>query len=131
MTIMQVQARIHAAHGRFAEAIAGLTKIVEFFDGRQMAVAPLARALNFRADAYLGKGDADAALADARVRSKSRAACRATSPGRVSPVSHCCPSRAYRRAAATTTPRDSPPARRSRISSRRSVLSIRTRDAQH
>ena len=35
MTIMQVQARIHAARGRFAEAIAGLTKIVEFFDGRQ------------------------------------------------------------------------------------------------
>jgi tetratricopeptide (TPR) repeat protein len=66
MTIMQVQARIHAARGRFAEAIAGLTKIVEFFDGRHMAVAPLARALNFRADAYLGEGDKDAALADAR-----------------------------------------------------------------
>src|SRR4030095_2422331 len=66
MVIMQVQARIDAAHGRFPEAIAGLTKIVEFYDGRDMAVAPLARALNFRADAYLGKGDADAALADAR-----------------------------------------------------------------
>jgi tetratricopeptide (TPR) repeat protein len=66
MTIMQVQARIHAARGRFAEAVAGLTKIVEFFDGRSMAVAPLARALNFRADAYLGQGDANAALADAR-----------------------------------------------------------------
>jgi eukaryotic-like serine/threonine-protein kinase len=66
MTIMQVQARIHAARGRFAEAVAGLTRIVEFFDGRQMAVAPLARALNFRADAHLGKGDTDAALADAR-----------------------------------------------------------------
>ena len=35
MTIMQVQARIDAARGRFAEAITGLTKIVEFFDGRQ------------------------------------------------------------------------------------------------
>jgi serine/threonine protein kinase/tetratricopeptide (TPR) repeat protein len=66
MTIMQVQARIHAARGRFDEAIAGLTKIVEFFDGRSMAVAPLARALNFRADAYLWKGDADSAYADAR-----------------------------------------------------------------
>jgi tetratricopeptide (TPR) repeat protein len=66
MTIMQVQARIHAARGRFAEAVTGLTKIVEFFDGRQMAVAPLARALNFRADAYLGEGNPDAALADAR-----------------------------------------------------------------
>jgi hypothetical protein len=66
MVIMQVQARIDAAHGRFPQAIAGLTKIVEFYDGRDMAVAPLARALNFRADAQLGKGDADAAMADAR-----------------------------------------------------------------
>jgi hypothetical protein len=61
-----VQARIHAARGRFDEATTGLTKVVEFFDGRDMAVAPLARALNFRADANLGKGDTDAALADAR-----------------------------------------------------------------
>jgi len=66
MLIMQVQARIDSAHGRFPEAIAGLTKIVEFYDGRGMAVAPLVRALNFRADAQLGKGDADAAMADAR-----------------------------------------------------------------
>ncbi len=66
MTILQVQARVHAARGRFAEAVAELTKIVEFFDGRQMAVAPLVRALNFRADAYLGTGEPDAALADAR-----------------------------------------------------------------
>ena len=66
MLIMQVQARIDAAHGRFGEAVAGLTKIVDFFDGRHMAVAPLVRALNLRADAYLSKGDANAALADAR-----------------------------------------------------------------
>jgi tetratricopeptide (TPR) repeat protein len=66
MMILQVQARIHAAHGRFPEAISGFTKIVEFFDGRQMAVAPLARALNFRADANLGQGDQDAGLADAQ-----------------------------------------------------------------
>jgi tetratricopeptide (TPR) repeat protein len=66
MTIMQVQARIAAARGRYSDAVAGLTKIVEFFDGRGMAVAPLARALNFRADAYLGEGNSDAALADAR-----------------------------------------------------------------
>jgi eukaryotic-like serine/threonine-protein kinase len=66
MMIMQVQARVDAAHGRFAPAIAGLTKIVEFYDGRSMAVAPLVRALNFRADAHLGRGDADAAMPDAR-----------------------------------------------------------------
>jgi tetratricopeptide (TPR) repeat protein len=66
MIIMQVQARIHAARGRYPEAIAGLTKIVEFYDGRSMAVAPLVRALNFRAEAYLGQGNTDAALADTR-----------------------------------------------------------------
>jgi tetratricopeptide (TPR) repeat protein len=66
MTIMQVQARIHAARGRLDEAAAGLTKVVEFFDGRHMAVAPLARALNYRAEAYLAGGNTDAALADAR-----------------------------------------------------------------
>jgi serine/threonine protein kinase len=66
MTILQVQARVHAARGRFGEAVAGLTKIVEFFDGRKMTVAPLARALNFRAEAHLGQGDKDAALADAQ-----------------------------------------------------------------
>jgi len=66
MTFVQVQARIHTARGRFDEAIAGLTKSVEFYDGRGMAVAALARALNFRAEAYLGKGYTDAALADAR-----------------------------------------------------------------
>jgi eukaryotic-like serine/threonine-protein kinase len=66
MVILQVQARIQAARGRYPEAIAGLTRIVEFFDGRSMAVAPLVRALNFRADAQLNAGNADAALADAR-----------------------------------------------------------------
>jgi tetratricopeptide (TPR) repeat protein len=66
IVIMQVQARIDAAHGRFPEAISGLTKIVEFYDSRGMAVAPLVRALNLRADAQLGKGDADAAMTDAR-----------------------------------------------------------------
>jgi tetratricopeptide (TPR) repeat protein len=65
-TITQVQARIDAEHGRFPEAIAGLTQIIEFFDGRKMAVAPVVRALNFRGDVYLRAGNADAALADAR-----------------------------------------------------------------
>jgi hypothetical protein len=54
-----------------------------------MAVAPLVRALNFRADAQLGKGDADARWRMHVVRSKSRVACKATSPGRVSPVNRC------------------------------------------
>lgn len=66
MIILQVQARIHAGRGRYPEAVAGLTKIVEFYDGRSMAVAPLVRALNFRAESYLGTRDTDAALADTR-----------------------------------------------------------------
>jgi serine/threonine protein kinase len=65
-TILQLRARIEAERGRFAEAIAGLTEIIGFFDGRQMAVAPLVRALNFRGDVYLRAGNTDAALADAR-----------------------------------------------------------------
>jgi serine/threonine-protein kinase len=65
-TFLQLRARIAAAHGRFPEAIAGLTEIIEFFDGRQMAVAPVVRALNFRGDAHLRVGDTNAAMADAR-----------------------------------------------------------------
>jgi tetratricopeptide (TPR) repeat protein len=66
MAIQQVQARIDAAHGRYPEAIAGFTKIVAFFDGRQMAVAPLARVLIARGDTNLQAGNAEAALADGR-----------------------------------------------------------------
>ena len=66
MTILQVQARIDAAHGRVSEAIAGVSKVVEFFDGRQMAVAAVVRALNLRGDLYLRAGNPDAAMADAR-----------------------------------------------------------------
>jgi serine/threonine-protein kinase len=65
-TFLQLRARLAAEHGRFPEAIMGLTEIIEFFDGRQMAVAPVVRALNFRGDVHLRAGDADAALADAR-----------------------------------------------------------------
>jgi tetratricopeptide (TPR) repeat protein len=66
MTILQVQARIDAAHGRVTEAIAGVSKVVEFFDSRQMAVAGVVRALNLRGDLYLRAGNADGAMADAR-----------------------------------------------------------------
>ena len=65
MAVLQAQARIDAAHARLPEAIAGLTRIVQFFDDRHMAVAPLVRTLLIRGDVYLRQGDTDAALADA------------------------------------------------------------------
>ena len=64
MTILQVQARVDAARGRQPEAIAGFTKVIEFFDGRQMTVAPLVRALVARGEAQLAAGNLDAAMAD-------------------------------------------------------------------
>lgn len=66
MTILQVRARLDAERGRLPQSIAGLSRIVEFFDGREMRVAALVRALNARGDVYLRSGDAVAAMADAR-----------------------------------------------------------------
>jgi eukaryotic-like serine/threonine-protein kinase len=65
MTIGLVQARVDAARGRMSEAVTGLTQVVEFFDGRHMAVAPLARVLIVRGDVYLKQGNFSAAIADA------------------------------------------------------------------
>ena len=65
MTIRLVQARVDAARGRLSEAVTGLTQVVEFFDGRHMAVAPLARVLIVRGDVYLKQGNMTAAIADA------------------------------------------------------------------
>jgi hypothetical protein len=62
---MQIQARIAAARGRTPEALSGFTSVIEFFDRRGMAVAPVARMLGARAEIHLGSGDTTAALADA------------------------------------------------------------------
>jgi hypothetical protein len=48
------------------ESIAGLSRIIDFFDGREMRVAAVVRALNIRGDVYLRDGNLDGALADAR-----------------------------------------------------------------
>jgi serine/threonine-protein kinase len=66
MAILQLQARIDAERGQLTEAIAGLSRIVEFFDGRGMRVAAVVRALNLRSDVRLRQGDPDAAIADAQ-----------------------------------------------------------------
>src|SRR4029453_7840631 len=63
--IMQLQARVDAEHGHYPEAIAELTKIIEFFDGRGMKIAAVVRVLHVRGDVYLRAGDMDAAMADA------------------------------------------------------------------
>jgi tetratricopeptide (TPR) repeat protein len=65
MSIRYVGARIAAARGRTAEALAGYTNVIEFFDRRGMAVAPVSRTLNARAEVHLKTGDVTAALADA------------------------------------------------------------------
>jgi len=65
MAYFMAEARVAAARGRLPEAIAGFTKIVEFFDGRQMTVAPLARVLIARGEAELASDDVGAARADA------------------------------------------------------------------
>jgi tetratricopeptide (TPR) repeat protein len=66
MAILQLQARIDAERGRLSESISGLSRIVEFFDGRGMRVAAIVRALNLRSDVHLRQGDPDAAIADAQ-----------------------------------------------------------------
>jgi tetratricopeptide (TPR) repeat protein len=65
MSIVYVSARIAAARGRTAEALAGYSNVIDFFDRRGMAVAPVSRTLNARAEVNLKIGDVTAALADA------------------------------------------------------------------
>ena len=64
MVFLQAEARLDVWRGKLPQAIASFTKIVEFYDGRQMTVAPLARVLIARGDAHLKAGDTDAASAD-------------------------------------------------------------------
>ena len=80
MTIGLVQARVDAARDRLPEAITRLTRIVEFFDSRQMAVAPLVRVLIFRGDVYLKQGNFSAAIADAERALKVSRALRGDKP---------------------------------------------------
>jgi len=65
MAYVMAEARVAGARGRLPEAIAGFTKIVRFFDGRQMTVAPLARVLIARGEAELDSDDVGAARQDA------------------------------------------------------------------
>jgi tetratricopeptide (TPR) repeat protein len=66
LIIRQMQARIDAANGHLPEAITQLSSIIEFYDGRGLAVAPVVRVLLVRADVYLKQENAGAAMADAQ-----------------------------------------------------------------
>jgi serine/threonine-protein kinase len=66
IAILQIQARIAAARGRVAEALAGYSATIDFYDSRHIAVGQLTRSLTLRADAYLQQGSEREALADAQ-----------------------------------------------------------------
>ena len=66
VTIRYLKGRLAAAHGDLPQALSQLTTTIDFFDQRGMAVAPVTRALNARADAHLKNGDIVAARTDAR-----------------------------------------------------------------
>lgn len=65
-TIRYVKGRIAGVKGDLAQADALLTQTIEFFDRRQMAISPVTRALNARAEIKLRAGNVAAARADAQ-----------------------------------------------------------------
>jgi serine/threonine-protein kinase len=65
LSIKWVQARIDAAHGRHAEAIAGLTEVIAAHDKRKSLTGALTVMLRARSDVHLQAGQLAAAEADA------------------------------------------------------------------
>jgi serine/threonine protein kinase len=61
-----IEAKLAAAHGDFAHAVAAYTHAIEFFDARNIKVGALVAALYGRGDVHLRNGDIAAALADAQ-----------------------------------------------------------------
>jgi serine/threonine-protein kinase len=80
MSIVYIGARVAAARGRTADALAGYAKVIDFFDSRGMAIAPVARTLNARAEIHLQTGDVAAALADVERSLKIARATQGNSP---------------------------------------------------
>jgi len=66
MNILYAKARVDLERGKYPEALAGLTRIIAFFDGRGVTVAAIVRALTLRAEVQLRQGSSTAAMADAR-----------------------------------------------------------------
>jgi tetratricopeptide (TPR) repeat protein len=65
-TIRYIKGRIASVQGDLTQADALLTQTIEFFDRRQMAISPVTRALNARAEVKLKSGNVAAARADAQ-----------------------------------------------------------------
>lgn len=65
IAIRLIEGRLAAARGDFDCALEHLDASIRFFEERQMAVAPVTRALNARADVHLRRGDLTAARTDA------------------------------------------------------------------
>jgi serine/threonine protein kinase len=64
VTISYLRGRIALARGHLDDAIERLSAVIDFFDSRQMAVAPVTRALTARAEAHAQRNDLDGARTD-------------------------------------------------------------------
>ncbi|HEY0939776.1 MAG TPA: serine/threonine-protein kinase [Steroidobacter sp.] len=64
VSILHIKGRLAAARGELPTALAHQSAVIDFFDQRGMAVAPVARALNARADLHVKLGDIESARAD-------------------------------------------------------------------
>jgi tetratricopeptide (TPR) repeat protein len=65
VTILHLKGRLSAARGELPTALAHQSAVIEFFDRRNMAVAPVTRALTARAEIQLKLGKIEPARADA------------------------------------------------------------------
>jgi tetratricopeptide (TPR) repeat protein len=61
-----IEAKLAAAHGDFAHAVAAYTHVIEFFDSHHLNIGSLAAALYGRGDVHLRNGDIALARADAQ-----------------------------------------------------------------
>lgn len=66
IAIRHIKGRLASARGDLDAALSDQSVTIEFFDTRQMAVAPLTRALAARAEVYIRRGDLAAARRDAQ-----------------------------------------------------------------
>lgn len=66
VSIRYLKGRLALARGELTQALAEFSATIDFFDQRGMAVAPVTRALNFRAQVHARRGDIAAARVDIR-----------------------------------------------------------------
>ncbi|HVF18187.1 MAG TPA: protein kinase, partial [Steroidobacteraceae bacterium] len=66
VTIQYIKGRIATSRGESQRALQLLTSTIDFFEKRQMQVAPVTRALNARAEVHIKRGELTAARSDAQ-----------------------------------------------------------------